>query len=102
MKKYCNFDTDTLIIAACAIAEFENKIQKTDDYADSVMLSFEVIQFPGPIGYDRVLSNLYGNYMEFPPVTQRGLWHNDLLIDVDKPYNEFLLQYREEHNNGGL
>ena len=58
---------------------------------DVVMLPFENIKVPVPRNYDAVLRRMYGNYMEFPPVEERGKWHwNQILVDPDVPYVEYL------------
>ena len=101
-QKYKNYDTKQIIVAVCAIAKYEKKLKHLDDYSEQVMVEFEGFEFPIPVGYERVLTNLYGNYMEFPPVEKRGVWHDDLLIDVDTPYTEYLLQYKKQLSEGGI
>ena len=64
---------------------------KKEELDDLVMLPFENIMVPAPRAYDTVLKRIYGDYMEFPPVEKRGVWHeNLLLVDPDVPYGEFL------------
>lgn len=44
-----------------------------------------------PENYDKILKSVYGDYMKFPPVKERGMWHNDQLIyDPDIPYKEYI------------
>lgn len=45
-------------------------------FADTVTISFEGEIFPAPIGYDRYLRNLYGNYREDPPINKQKTHHN--------------------------
>lgn len=53
-------------------------------------VEFETIQIPVPVCYDYMLRHMYGDYMKYPPVEERGQWHNDLLIfDPDTPYKFF-------------
>lgn len=99
-QKYRNTDTDTIIVAVCAIAGYEKKLKYKEDYKEAVMVDFEGFKFPAPVGYDRILKNLYGDYMQFPPIEKRGNWHKDVLIDVDMPYKEFLCEYRSKILNG--
>ncbi|MCI8856667.1 MAG: LicD family protein [Clostridiaceae bacterium] len=33
---------------------------------------FEGVRFPIPVGWSDMLQNMYGNYMEYPPVSERG------------------------------
>ena len=48
----------------------KNKVKK-EWYNDYVLLDFEGYQFKAPKGYHEVLSSIYGDYMELPPVDQR-------------------------------
>ena len=61
------------------------------ELCDVVELPFETITVPAPRNFATVLSRTYGNYMKYPPVSERGKWHLDqILIDPDVPYSEFL------------
>lgn len=54
-------------------------------------MPFENIKVPVPVNYDEVLAHMYGNYMEFPPVAKRGVWHEGILeFDPDTPYKEYI------------
>ena len=36
------------------------------------------------------IAHMYGNYMEFPPVDERGKWHESMILfDPDTPYIDF-------------
>ena len=60
------------------------------DLNTAVLLPFEGIMVPVPANYDKILTNMYGNYMAFPPVEQRGQWHTgELYLDPDIPYTEY-------------
>lgn len=60
------------------------------DLEDTVLLPFEGIMVPVPANYDKILTHMYGNYMAFPPVEQRGLWHaGELYLDPDIPYTDY-------------
>ena len=53
-------------------------------------MPFENIQVPVPSNYDEVLKTIYGNYMAYPPVNERGAWHEgQITFDPDIPYQEF-------------
>ena len=49
------------------------------------MLPFEHIKIPVPVGYDNILKTVFGNYMVFPPIEKRGVWHS-FVVDPDVPY----------------
>ena len=60
-------------------------------------MSFENIYVPVPVNYDNILKNMYGNYMEFPPLDKRGKWHENIIFfEPDLPYMEFM---RRNYNN---
>lgn len=50
-------------------------------FAKCVLVDFEGYKFPAPVDYHGVLSQLYGNYMELPPESQRYPHH---YIDTSK------------------
>lgn len=59
-----------------------------DDFKETIMMPFEMISIPVPCGYDRILTQIYGNYMEFPPLEKRAGKH-DVVFEPDIPYREF-------------
>lgn len=62
-----------------------------EDLKESILLPFESISIPVPSNYDKVLSNAYGNYMEFPPVEKRGKWHENIIyFEPDVQYKSYV------------
>lgn len=59
-------------------------------FKDTIMHQFETIEIPMPKDIDARLKAQYGDYMQFPPVEQRGNWHSDVLWDPDKSYKEYI------------
>lgn len=55
-------------------------------FKEARFLQFEGHEFPVPTGYEEVLKIIYGDYMTFPPVEKRGIWHDGTLFDPDQPY----------------
>ena len=53
--------------------------------------SFENIEVALPSGIDKILTILYGDYMKYPPIEQRGTWHPSCLMDMDHSYKEYIL-----------
>ena len=52
---------------------------------------FEFITVPCPKRFDSVLRKLYDDYMKFPPVEDRGAWHENIIqFEPEIPYAEFL------------
>ena len=53
-------------------------------------LPFCNISIPVPSDYDTVLTRIYGDYMKYPPVEERGQWHNGIIcFDPDLPYKDY-------------
>ena len=46
-------------------------IFKREWYEDYLMVPYEKYQFRVPVGYDQILTQVYGNYMELPPEEDR-------------------------------
>ena len=66
----------------------ESVMYRKDDFKDTVMMPFEYISIPVPIGYDRILKTTYGDYMKFPPIDKREGKH-DIIYAPDEPYKEY-------------
>ena len=62
------------------------------DYASTIEVPFEHIMLPVPCGYDHILSNYYGNYMEFPPIESRAGKH-DMVFVPDVPYRTYCAEH---------
>ena len=58
-----------------------------DWYSETILMPFEDIQMPVPIGYDEILKNQYGDYMT--PVKAPNM-HGTTIFDPDRPYKEVL------------
>ena len=58
---------------------------------DIIELPFENIKVPVPREYERVLTRTYGDFMTFPPMEQRGKWHEGKIhFEPDIPYKVYL------------
>ena len=73
-RKYEKIETSLCGVAVWGygIKEINNK----NNYEKSILVEFEGIKLPIPIGYDNYLSNVYGNYMQLPPIEKRNSHHN--------------------------
>jgi len=67
-------------------------------FDEIIELPFEDMMIPCPKGYDRLLSQNYGNYMEFPPVTETMMELHGQFIDFDHSYREYLSGERSIEN----
>ncbi len=82
--------TDKLAIMTYTADPLEINIWDAADFEDCTDLEFEGYKFLAPAGYKHILSNMYGNYMEFPPPEKRGQEHSHYILEPDIPYKEFL------------
>lgn len=66
-----------------------------ENLEELILVPFENITIPVPRNYDRALTVIYGDYMEFPPVEERGKWHEGQIeFDPDIPYAVYYRQKR--------
>lgn len=64
---------------------------KRSAFDDIIYLPFEHLMLPAPSCYDDLLKKIYGDYMSFPPVEERGKWHEGIIhFEPDIPYKEYL------------
>lgn len=54
----------------------EREIIPADVFSDTVMLEFEGMYFPAPVGYDTYLRSLYGDYEKDPPTEKQKTHHS--------------------------
>ena len=82
--------TEYLMIAIEALSPYNTKLWYAEDFKSTILADFEGYKFPIPVGYDRVLKTIFGDYMSFPKVEARGLHHRGVIFDIDKPYTEYV------------
>ena len=58
---------------------------------ETVMMPFEGRSYPVSAHYDALLSRLYGDYMILPSEEARKCKEHNFLVDVDRPYTEYLV-----------
>lgn len=74
-------DRNDRIISVYGAYKFR-EIMPKKYYGDGIKVPFEDIEINVPAEYKKVLSLLYGNYMELPPENQRHLHHNMKVIKL--------------------
>jgi lipopolysaccharide cholinephosphotransferase len=57
-------------------------------FTKSIIVDFEYMKMPVPLGYEQILKSIYGDYNKLPPVEERGKRHA-IFFDPDKPYKEY-------------
>lgn len=84
-----NIDTGYLALSTLSLYPLKCTVYPSSVFSSAIMADFEGYKFPIPVGYDTYLKTAYGNYMEFPPIEKRGVWHN-FKVDCDRPYTDYL------------
>ncbi len=64
----------------CVFDDGTNNYQFCSDFEETIDTVFEGRSFKIMSGYDRVLRNIYGDYMELPPEGQRHPKHNHVVL----------------------
>lgn len=91
--RYNDTECETVGILSCD--PFDEKCYwYRKDIENTIEMSFENIMVKVPKGYDRCLRIGYGEYMEFPPLEERGKWHENVFFDPFVPFGEY--QGRED------
>ena len=68
----------------------KREIVPVEWYGDGCNGVFEGIDITLPTQYDKLLTQIYGNYMEFPPVEDRVAHHYTEVIDPYNPYLKYI------------
>lgn len=71
----------------------KKEIMPADWYGNGAELTFEGMTVVGPAQYDKWLTQVYGDYMQLPPVDKRVGHHYAEFIDLDMPCGEYLKKY---------
>ena len=60
-----------------------------DEFLKYKIMEFEGLKVRAPEGYEEVLTRMYGDYMDYPPVSARGAWHEGaIMFDPEHSYAE--------------
>lgn len=95
-QQFNSQSTKYIAAAVSAAISYKRKLWYAEDFSSTIEWDFEGFKFPIPVGYDRFLKIMYGDYMQFPPVAERGHKHDGIIFNADIPYKEFLETYRKE------
>lgn len=86
-------DADKVDIVTFPLYQLDNGFLKSD-FSKTEYLPFEGMLVPVPGGYANILTNMYGDFMKFPPEEDRGVWH-DFIFEPDIPYKEYMQKHKE-------
>ena len=76
-----NGDENVRCLAALAGSGNHYKCLIDEKWIENIItVPFESEMMPVPAGYDEILTSLYGDYMQLPPVEQRVYKHNPEMI----------------------
>ena len=89
-QQFNDIDTKYVFQSTNTVYDLEKYVYLREDFLKTIDLKIEGLSFMAPVGYERILKTIYGNYMELPPTEKRGDWHNELFFSADIPYKEFL------------
>ena len=69
----------------CSTYDYKKETCKREDYIPAKKLAFEGKEYSVPNNYNKILTNIYGDYMKLPPVEER-ITHNPhkLVFDTEK------------------
>ena len=68
----------------------EKEIVPWSWYAEGVELTFAGLTVNAPAEYHKLLTHIYGDYMQLPPVEKRVSHHATDIIDLEKPYTKYI------------
>lgn len=71
-----------------------------EDLTNPVEMPFEYMYIPVPLNADMILTNTYGNYMDYPPIEKRiyNYHENIVIFDPDISYKEYFDRYINNEN----
>ncbi|MCQ2800506.1 MAG: LicD family protein [Bacilli bacterium] len=65
-----------------------------DIFRETIKVPFEDIEVKVPKQYDKYLTNLYKDYMKFPPIEQQVGHHYNSGVSLDQGYEDYLKEHR--------
>ena len=68
----------------------EKEVFPEEWFSETVKMQFEGIDVNVPAEYDKILTKMYGDYMQLPPEDKRKPHHELSAFDLDKPYTEYI------------
>lgn len=60
----------------------EKEIFKKEWFSSTIRMTFEELEINAPVGYHEILSQLYGNYMQLPPIDKQVSHHYFYYLDL--------------------
>lgn len=76
-------DPQPYLAALATFHPLRSQVVPAEDFAGPEWVDFEGHPMPVPVGYDRVLTTIYGDYRTPPPLAERGLRHQFAVSPAD-------------------
>lgn len=89
-KLYISNRKNNKVTNYCGGWGIKKETQNIEDFKDFILMDFDGIKAKVPVGYDRILTNLYGDYMKLPPKEKQVTHHYTDIIDTKKSYKKYL------------
>lgn len=83
---------DSLANGVSTVWKYGKDIYPVNVFDKQINVPFEGWKLPIPSGSHGILSALYGDYMTYPPLEKRGVWHSNAIINPDLPFSQVLKQ----------
>lgn len=75
-QRYIDNENSRYVSVLSVFTYGKGEIIERKEYSNYIKLDFEGKKYRAPIGYDKVLRNLYGDYMRLPPKENQVTHHN--------------------------
>jgi lipopolysaccharide cholinephosphotransferase len=96
--KYNSAETEYQMVTGIGVYGYKKVIYRKQDIEEIIPFTMYGHEFYIPKNYDLVLRTTYGDYMQFPPVEERGKWHEGLIFDPDVAYPETIKRLIAQDN----
>ena len=90
------FDSEYVTICNAITRHPLKHVWPAKAFAKSISHRFENMEVKIPLGWEEILKTTFGNYMEYPPVSERGAKNDQLFFDPDLPYLHYIKQTDRE------
>ena len=88
-KSFLTWENENTQMLELLCLRFQKRSKRyREDFQEAVDMPFEFLTIPVPKNYDRVLTNIYGEYMKFDK--SKGNYHGGVIYDTDVPYTKYL------------
>lgn len=86
-----HYGLNNYYVAVLTTGDVRKKVWPKHLFEKTLKHEFEGISVVIPEGYEELLTIQYGEFMDFPPIEQRGTTHADFILNPDKPYSDYLI-----------